>query len=176
MPPYRIRTARPADAAQLPAVERSAGRAFLALPSLEWLAGDAGQPVERHRDWIDGGYALVAVDEDDAPVGFLSAERQGDTLHLWELSVCHAWQGRGIGRALLTQLIATARRRQVAVLTLTTFRDVAWNRPFYETLGFVTLAEPDLPAGLRRILAREAEHGLPPERRCAMRLTLAQEE
>lgn len=173
MTPYRIRAARPEDAAQLPAIERSAGRAFLALPALAWLADDAVQPVERHLDWIDGGYALVAVDEDDAPVGFLSAERQGDALHLWELAVRHARQGRGLGRALLAQLIATARRRQVATLTLTTFRDVAWNRPFYETLGFVMLPEPDLPAGLRRILAHEAEHGLPRERRCAMQLRLS---
>ena len=43
-------------------------------------------------------------------------------------------------------------------LTLSTFRDVPWNAPFYAALGFAPIASPE-PA-LARLLAREIELGL----------------
>jgi hypothetical protein len=57
----------------------------------------------------------------------------------------------------------------VASLTLCTFRDVPWNAPFYERMGFRRLATADLTEALRVRMADEAERGLPPEHRVAMR-------
>jgi hypothetical protein len=57
-------------------------------------------------------------------------------------------------------------------VTLTTFRDVPWNAPFYTRLGFAMLDELTLPAGLAAKREQETRHGLPPETRCAMRLAL----
>ena len=54
-------------------------------------------------------------------------------------------------------------------VTLTTFRDVPWNAPFYTRLGFAMLDELTLPAGLAAKREQETRHGLPPETRCAMR-------
>jgi len=161
------------DAERLPDIERSAARAFLALPDLAWIAGDDVQPAERHRELIAGGHAWVAVDSDDAPVGFLAAEKLDDTLHVWELAVRHDWQRRGIGRALLARAVEAARAEGLAAVTLTTFRDVAWNEPFYRRFGFRILAADAVPRHLKKVLEAEAAHGLPPGRRCAMALTLA---
>ncbi len=57
-------------------------------------------------------------------------------------------------------------------LTLTTFRDVPWNAPLYQRLGFELLTGPEIGERLARILVGEAERGLPGDRRCAMRLLL----
>ena len=57
-------------------------------------------------------------------------------------------------------------------MTLTTFRDVVWNAPFYAQSGFRVVEDDALCARLGGVLANEVAHGLPGERRCAMRLDL----
>ena len=57
-------------------------------------------------------------------------------------------------------------------MTLTTFRDVAWNGPYYAKLGFQPLAEVDLGPELRVIRDHEQADGLDVRPRQAMRLRL----
>ena len=92
--------------------------------------------------------------------------------HLAEMDVLPEHGRRGIGRALVQAAIAWARRQGGGSLSLTTFRDLPWNGPFYASLGFVALAGGELGSGLRAQLEREAEAGLARERRVAMRLPL----
>ena len=63
---------------------------------------------------------------------------------------------------------ASAAARGARRITLTTFRDVPWNEPFYRHLGYVTLDESALDARLRQVLDDEAANGMPAARRCAM--------
>ncbi|MCX8999169.1 GNAT family N-acetyltransferase [Rhizobiaceae bacterium BDR2-2] len=149
-----------------------AGQAFLSVPEFEWVAGDDVQSEERHAELIAGGTAWVAVDDRDVPVGFLNAQACPDALHILELSVRADQQGRGFGRRLVAQAIAAARRSGFPAVTLTTFRDVPWSRPFYERMGFRVPDEDETPARLRKILDEEAAHGLRRETRCAMLLDL----
>ncbi|WP_363253466.1 GNAT family N-acetyltransferase [Mesorhizobium sp.] len=107
-------------------------------------------------------------------VAFLSAEIQDDTLHIWELDVRLDRQRLGIGRALLENAIADARGRGLIALSLTTFRNVIWNVPFYQKLGFQMLDDTEAGERLRQVLRREIEHGMPARRRCAMRLVLSE--
>lgn len=93
-------------------------------------------------------------------------------LHLEELAVHPSQQAKGLGTALVRAVITEARQRGGTSLTLTTFRFVAWNAPWYERLRFRVLAPQELSASLRAILDREALLGLAPERRVAMRLEL----
>jgi hypothetical protein len=44
-------------------------------------------------------------------------------------------------------------------VTLTTYRDVPWNAPFYARLGFVVVAEQDLSRGLVAIRVHERVAG-----------------
>lgn len=168
----RVRLATPADVPAMAVVERSAAARFRTLPELAWLAD--GEPIAAADQlaWIAAGTAWVATDPDDAPVGLLDAEVFGTALHVWELSVHRSWQGRGIGRALLDAAIGHARDAGFRAVTLTTFRDVAWNAPFYARAGFETIDEHALCARLRAVLERERVAGLPPARRCAMRRSL----
>jgi GNAT superfamily N-acetyltransferase len=165
---FSIRTASPADVPALPDIERSAGEAFLAVPDLAWIATDDVQSEARHRALIEGGAAWVATDANGDLLGFLSGEQIGRRLHIWELAVLRRLQGQGIGRALMENAVRWAKTQNLTALTLTTFRDVPWNEPFYRRLGFSTLAWDDLTTELRTVLEDEVRNGLPREKRCAM--------
>lgn len=166
-----IRLATPEDTPRLPDIERSAGHLFRQIPGLEWIAEDHVMTVDQHLPAICARTAWVAC-EDGTPVGFLSAERTLGILHIREVSVLASVMGRGIGRLLIDAATAAARASGLSGLTLTTFRDVPWNAPYYERLGFKTMAADDLDQRLHSILAEEVSAGLPGDRRCAMRLNL----
>jgi ribosomal protein S18 acetylase RimI-like enzyme len=164
-----------ATESQLPAladIEKSAAQAFLDIHDLAWLAEGEVQPLERHRDLMHLGTNWVACDDRGKPVGFLSAEVFGNDLHIWELSVHRDHQGVGLGRSLMEKAIAGARLRRLKSVTLTTFRDVPWNAPFYQRLGFQRLDLQDTPERLRQNLELEKDHGMPLDRRCAMILEI----
>ena len=167
-----IRPATASDADALPAIERASGALFRGWPGLEWIADDGVQSAEKHRELIAQGIALVAV-EDGRPVAFLNAElTDDDALHIWQIAVELLHQRQGIGRRLIEAACVIAETLGAQALTLTTFRDVPWNEPYYRRLGFGLIAADDLSPRLRSILDREALAGLPPERRCAMKLPL----
>jgi GNAT superfamily N-acetyltransferase len=164
-----IRLATPEDAPLLPDIERSAGYLFREIQGLEWIAEDHVMTVDQHLPAILAQSAWVACEE-ERPIAFLSAEQTADILHISEVSVLFGAMGRGIGRKLIEA--AAARASGLSALTLTTFRDVPWNEPYYQRLGFKTLAPQHLDDWLISILADEVSAGLPGDRRCAMRLNL----
>ena len=67
-----------------------------------------------------------------------------------ELAVTPAHGRRGVGRALVDEVLAWTAARGLPYVTLATFRDVPWNGPYYEKLGFeaVTALTPALQAAL----------------------------
>ena len=62
--------------------------------------------------------------------------------------------------------------RRASSRSLSTFRDVAWNGPFYTRAGFEEIAPGDWTEALREAAAEEAAAGLDPERRVMMRRRL----
>ncbi|WP_353189405.1 GNAT family N-acetyltransferase [Pandoraea pnomenusa] len=142
------------------------------MPDLAWVADGDVMSEAQHLTWIAGATVWVAVDAQDRPVGFLDAEVLGTDLHLWEMSVQREWQGQGIGRRLFDAAAAHARSEDLKRLTLTTFRDVPWNAPFYSCLGFEVIEAVNVCARLGSILAEEGAAGFPAASRCAMQRLL----
>ena len=136
---------RPGDVTSLPAIERAAGERFRDYPELAWLAEGDVISAEQHLDYAERGLSWLAL-ANDQPVGFILAELHASSLLIVELSVHLDWQGKGIGRRLIACVADQARKRGLASLTLTTFRDVPWNAPFYARLGFemITTLTPEL--------------------------------
>ena len=113
---------------------------------------------------------LVLVAEDDGLIGFVACQACADALHVWELAVRRDRQGQGIGRKLMAATIRLARGRSLPAVTLSTFRHIVWNAPFYARLGFSEVTSADLNPRLAAITDREAALGLDVAARCAMRL------
>ncbi|ASQ16409.1 GNAT family N-acetyltransferase [Enterobacter cloacae] len=164
-----VRPTRPGDVTALPAIERAAGERFRDYPELAWLAEGDVISAEQHLDYAECGLSWLAL-ANELPVGFILAETHVSSLFIVELSVHLDWQGKGIGRRLIACVADQARKRGLASLTLTTFRDVPWNAPFYARLGFemITTLTPEL----REKREEETAHGLAYDARCAMRLPL----
>lgn len=92
--------------------------------------------------------AVVVLVAEDPPVGFASVEIVDGTPHIWQLSVLPFFSRLGIGTALVEGVCDWATSHGYGAVTLTTYRDVPWNAPFYHRLGFRALTEltPELAA------------------------------
>lgn len=105
----------------------------------------------------------------DVPVGLALVEMlTNDLPHLEEVDVEPSHGRRGVGTALVRTVCDWASANGYAMLTLTTFRDVAWNMPFYAKLGFAELSRACLRPELSALVAGEAARGLAIDRRVAM--------
>ncbi len=93
--------------------------------------------------------------------------------HVEQLTVHPEEQGAGVGRALLEQVREWAVDTGRPAITLTTFRDVPWNRPLYEHLGFRVLAQDEIGPELRAVRDHESATGLDPATRVCMRRPIA---
>jgi ribosomal protein S18 acetylase RimI-like enzyme len=114
------------------------------------------------------GHSWVAVDGTDQPLGFVLIKLVDGRAHIEQVSVLPAQARRRIGRDLIDHVAAWAAARGLPALSLTTFREVPWNAPYYERLGFDVLAPEDYGPELGALLTEEAGHGLDPEQRVAM--------
>jgi GNAT superfamily N-acetyltransferase len=142
---------RPPEAAELPLlaqIERRAARLF-SLEDLPSALSEDTLPAGMLSDARDAGLLWVA-DDGGLPVGFALAERLDGQLHLAEMDVDPSHARRGIGAALLRQVLAQAARHGCAAVTLTTFAHLPWNAPFYRRHGFQDFA----PAAGSQLAAR----------------------
>lgn len=152
-----IRAANVDDLPLLQDIEVAAGRAFSEL-GMDLVAGDDPASLDTLRAYAAGGRAWVAVDESDRPCGYLLADAVDGCGHIEQVSVHPDHRGARIGRGLIDRCESWARARGLPALTLTTYRDVPWNGPYYERLGFAYVT--DETPGLQEIRSREAAAGL----------------
>ncbi len=170
---YEIGPARPDELARLADIEVEAGRLFPdedIAPALRM----EGLPLSFFEDAAAAGRLFVVRWlADPAPVGFAVVSLVDGSAHLYEIDVHPAHGRRGLGRALLLHVVEWARASGFPSLSLTTFRHLPWNGPFYASVGFVEVAPAAQGPGLREELAEEARNGLDPDKRVAMRLELS---
>jgi len=127
-----------------------------------WTAGLERASIEQ-RAW-------VAVDDRGSIVGFAVAWVVDGEGHLDELAVVPACGRRGVGRALVDTVVAWTVAQGLPSITLTTFRDVPWNAPYYEKLGFHVVST--LTPALQALVDEQATWGLDPSLRVVMRRPL----
>ena len=167
MTEFSIRLAQPSDAEGFHEVEEDAARLLAEEPSLSGIPVPPSRSAEEYRAMIAQRHCLTAV-SGERIVGFAATRRHARELHLHELSVAMAFQQMRIGSTLLGALKIDARNSGIRAITLHTYRDIAWNAPFYARHGFEIIK--DLDAYPRLAAGQEAavEFGIPRERRCAM--------
>jgi ribosomal protein S18 acetylase RimI-like enzyme len=196
-----IRPPRAAELERLRSIERAAGRAFIdvgmpeiaadeppTLATLEryraagraWVVtvtegeSDGAEPAAASGDAI-AGYVIVDVLDDPGSVAGRTTARAAvreRAAHVEQVSIDPAYARRGLGRQLLDHVAEVARQRGLDVVTLTTFRDVPWNAPYYLRCGFRVLDGDEIGPGLRRVRDHETTLGLDPAVRVCMRRAL----
>jgi len=165
IPGYSIVRAHPEHLGALPAIEQAAAQ-LLRGHAPETVLCETTDPqtfsdAEEGRLWV----ALAG----DTPVGFALVLMLADDLpHLDELDVEPSHGRRGLGTALVRTVCEWASLGGYSMLTLTTFRAVAWNLPFYARLGFVEIPGDGLRSELAAVVAEEAGRGLARETRAVM--------
>lgn len=149
-------------------VERAAGEIFreIGMPEIADDEPLTSTELDRH---LRAGLAWVADGADGHPVAYLVAQLVDASLHVEQVSVHPTHARRGIGRTLMERAEHRARAIGAPALTLTAFRDVPWNAPYYMRCGFVVLGEPQWTPGLRAIREGEAARGLDRWPRVCMR-------
>lgn len=164
---YRILAAREGDLEFLPGIELAA--ATLLANSAPESVLDETTPEEKFRSALVNGRLWVALAA-DAPVGFAHVELlTSGAPHLAEIDVHPEHGRRGLGKRLVAAVCDWTKRSGHGEITLTTFRDVRFNMPFYQSCGFEEVPRPALRAELREIIEDEARRGLDPARRVVMR-------
>jgi GNAT superfamily N-acetyltransferase len=164
-PMIQIRPAGLAEIERVRDIERRSASRFLGT-ELAWLADDDPTDALTLSDRIAQGALLVAAEASE-PVAFVMFREVEACAYVEQIDVLPTHAGRAIGAALLDAVAATARERGLAALTLSTFRDVPFNAPYYRRLGFLEV--PVLTPAMRRIRQEHEARGLDETARLFMR-------
>jgi GNAT superfamily N-acetyltransferase len=137
-----IRAARTGELERRREIELDAGGAFAEIGMREIAGHEPPQALEL-QDFVTAGRAWVAARADDAPVAYLLTTIVDGNSHIEQVSVVRASRRQGIGAGLIDHVSANAAREHRRWVTLTTFRDVPWNAPYYRRLGFAPIRPRD---------------------------------
>ena len=169
---FSIRLARRDEVERLGMIERTAGDLFAGTDIAADLNGSTFDPDDL-AELIELGQVWVACFDDDLPVGFVIVLKFGDVRHIEEVDVLPEFGQRGIGTALLEHVCSWAASNGFLAATLSTFRDVPWNAPFYLKHGFRILAPHEYTSYVVSMQETEERSGLRLETRVVMRRELS---
>jgi ribosomal protein S18 acetylase RimI-like enzyme len=147
---YQLRPATPADDEFLYALHReSLGAAIEAT----WGPWDDALQRDFHRAWfVPEQVELVLVDGE--PAGMLEVRPPVDrVVYLSRLELSAGTRGRGVGTAVITDVITRARAADATAVDLDVLEQNPCARALYERLGFVEIAAAPPKLRLRLELA-----------------------
>lgn len=175
VPGYTIRLSTSAELERVRKIEREAFKLFAGWESA--LGLDEAHPPESSsidtlRDANADGRLWVAADAEGHPVGFALVREIGLYAHVEEIDVLPAHGRQGLGAALVEAVCEWAHTRGFDAVTVSTFRDVPWNAPFYARRGFLWVPSEDLPSELLEVVELERRKGLRVDLRVIMRREL----
>ena len=153
-----MRAAERSELLLLAGIERAAALRFSGIDKHDGVL--VTTPVEVLEARQAAGRLWVAAPAKGRPVGFACATVLDGNAHLEELNVLPAHGRRGLGTMLTVHVCRWAIRRGLPAVTLSTYRSVPWNMPFYRRIGFRELPEDRWTPGLRRLHQAEERAGL----------------
>ena len=130
-------TLRQATEADYPFLYRLHAAAMKDSVARTWGWDEAAQQAMFRERFDPGRQQIVVVDGRD--VGVLVVERRPDVLFLGQIQILPAYQRRGLGTAIITALLAGARRDGLPVALQVLKVNPA--RGLYERLGFAVTGE-----------------------------------
>ncbi len=164
---YLIRQAVVGEIARLREIEQAASELFADTVYASEIAGE-GLSAAFLEEQVRSGRLWVAAGDGGEPVGFAAVMIIDGRAHLHELSVHPEHGRRGLGRRLTEAVCEWAAAAEFEGVTLSTYRSVAWNMPYYERLGFREMSFEQTGPGLRMLREHEASMGLAASERVMM--------
>lgn len=140
-------------------IEVAAGGAFREI-GMAAIAEDRPPALDTLKTYQLAGRSWVATDSSDEPIAYILVESVNRHAHIEQVTVHPQHARHAVGRALIEEVARWALARQFHGMTLTTFRDVQWNAPYYSRLGFVEVPRHEWSDAMRRIVEAEDAHGL----------------
>lgn len=135
-------------------IERRAGEQFREIGMAS--VADAELPSHAMLAEFVAEKRLWVLDDGSGPVAFIAASVVDDCAHIVQVSALPERRGERLGATLINHVESWATSQGHRALTLLTFRDVAWNRPYYERLGFSELT-PQPGSQLSNLIDDEAK-------------------
>lgn len=169
---FYIRPAREDEIDRIREIEDKANEMFAGLQLIDESL-DEGVPLESLKESIEKNRTWVACIGADMPIGMVIVSEMDGSVYIEEMDVLPAFARRGVGSMLLGYACEWAKQNCFSAVTLSTFRDVPWNAPFYRRHGFRDLKPDEWSRGMLLIREKEIDHGLRVEERVFMRRDLA---
>lgn len=171
---YALREATENDTKTLTAIELDAVALFKAVPELADL-GETHASPDQLSTWLSSGRIYIAEDN-GKQVGFVAAVTMDTTLYIAEISTVQEYQGKGVGTTLIAAVLDWARELSAATgskprVSLTTYREITWNAPYYRKRGFKEVEAETLgPKHVEKMMYDRGERNLvrPGYTRCCM--------
>lgn len=166
-PTLSLRAARLTEISRLNEIEIAADTLFEGTglldnaPKNDPIPSDVLEAAIRHDN-------LQIAETTSGIIGFTLCTDRYPDLYLDQVSVDPKEAGKGVGRKLVRQVIERAKSRKYKAVSLSTFRNVPWNGPFYASMGFVEL-EPEQRTDWMLELERQQSAFLDIRERCFMR-------
>lgn len=117
---------------------------------------------------LTGKGVWVAAGRGNDAIGYACAGQVDTLFWLHQMSVDPAHGNNGIGTALLAAVVDHAKWAFHNAIGLTTFKDVAFNAPFYSKAGFLRVNRDSAAAWLQQQFDDECPHGVDPSTRTIM--------
>ena len=136
-----FRRASKSDVAAVRQLTREAYAKWIPLIGREPLPmlADYEAAVEQH--WID------LLEQDDAIIALIEMIPRSDHLHVENIAVAEAYQGKGLARELLNRAFELAKASGLPEMRLLTNKAFTSNLAIYDKLGFEVYQETPFPGG-----------------------------
>lgn len=163
---YNIRIARSSDEPAIQRIELAAAQRFHQV-GMSHVTSHVGMTTELIEMFLRRGVLFMCT-RARQPVAFVAGCMLDEAGHVAEVDVAPDHAGHGLGRRLIDRVASWASERGARQLTLTTYRDVPWNMPYYARLGFVECALSELGSAHHDVWEGQRAMGLEMERRVVM--------
>ncbi len=110
--------------------------------------------------------------EASEPKGFAILTTGATFWHLEDLAITEETGRRGYGTLFLKHLIKCAEQKGFSTLSLSTYKDIGWNAPFYFKNGFKEMSESELTPFYQKLRGQEKNMGMNLEERVLLNYEL----
>ena len=169
---FEVRLAEFSDIPYLPEIERAAAslyQDYVTSLGLTKTLFERVTPSDYLQRAQRDGRLWVAALGNGMLIGFALVAILNESAHIAELNVLPRYGRKGVGSALVRTVCTWAADAQLSSVTVSTFKDILWNAPFYRHLGFHAMNPTDLSPAYAQLVRSEEKRGLRHPPRIIMR-------